>query len=64
MVLETTALGVAWLAGSQAGIWPTQKGFAKTWKRDQRFKPKMKEADRTRKLAGWKDAVSRTLTVR
>ncbi|WP_018688290.1 glycerol kinase GlpK [Ahrensia kielensis] len=64
MVLETTALGVAWLAGSRAGIWPNQKGFAKTWKRDQRFKPKMKEAERTRKLAGWKDAVARTLTVR
>lgn len=64
MVLETTALGVAWLAGSRAGIWPSQKGFAKTWKRDQRFRPKMKEPERTRKLAGWKDAVGRTLTSR
>lgn len=62
VVLETTALGVAWLAGSRAGIWPDQKGFAKTWKRDTRFRPKMKEDVRKRKLAGWNDAVSRTLT--
>lgn len=61
-VLETTALGAAWLAGSRAGVWPDRKGFAKTWARERRFKPKMKEAERKRKLAGWKDAVSRTLT--
>jgi len=61
-VLETTALGAAWLAGSRAGVWPDQKGFAKTWARDTRFKPKMKSVERQRKLAGWKDAVSRTLT--
>ena len=61
-VLETTALGAAWLAGSRAGIWPGKKGFAKTWSRDTRFKPKMKAAERKRKLTGWKDAVSRTLT--
>ena len=62
VVLETTALGAAWLAGSRAGVWPDQKGFAKTWALDSRFKPKMKEAERTRKLAGWQDAVSRTLS--
>ncbi|MEL6437333.1 MAG: glycerol kinase GlpK, partial [Pseudomonadota bacterium] len=38
-VLETTALGVAWLAGSRAGVWPDQDGFAATWKRDVRFEP-------------------------
>ena len=61
VVLETTALGAAWLAASRVGLWPDQKGFAKTWARDTRFKPKMKKAERTRKLAGWRDAVSRTL---
>jgi len=63
-VLETTALGAAWLAGSRAGVWPDQKGFARTWERDTRFKPKMKEVERARKLAGWKESVSRTLTSR
>ncbi len=64
VILETTALGAAWLAGSRAGVWPDQKGFARTWKRDMRFKPKMKDAERAKKLAGWADAVSRTLTKR
>ena len=30
-ILETTALGAAWLAGSRAGVWPRPKDFAKTW---------------------------------
>ena len=37
IMLETTALGAAWLAASRAGIWPDQKGFAKTWARDTTF---------------------------
>lgn len=62
IVLETTALGAAWLAGSRAGVWPDQKGFAKTWALQAQFKPKMKASVRAAKLAGWQDAVSRTLT--
>ncbi|MEM8650059.1 MAG: glycerol kinase GlpK [Pseudomonadota bacterium] len=61
-MLETTALGAAWLAASKAGLWPDMNGFAKGWSLDNRFKPKMKAAIRERKLAGWSDAVSRTLT--
>ncbi len=61
-VLETTALGAAWLAASKAGLWPGQKGFAATWARDCRFAPKMKDAERARKLVGWRDAVVRTLS--
>lgn len=61
-VLETTALGAAWLAGSRAGVWPDRKGFAKTWSRERRFSPKMKAAVREEKLARWAEAVRRTLT--
>ena len=61
-VLETTALGVAWLAGMKAGVYPDQAGFAKNWALDQRFEPQMDEATRDRRYAGWKDAISRTLT--
>ncbi|MCX8278611.1 glycerol kinase GlpK [Phyllobacterium sp. 0TCS1.6C] len=61
-ILETTALGAAWLAGSKAGIWPNRREFAKTWERDTRFTPKMDEKTRKRKIAGWKAAVRRTLT--
>ncbi len=61
-VLETTALGVAWLAGSRAGVYPDQAGFAANWALDQRFEPQMDDATRERRYAGWKDAVRRTLT--
>jgi len=61
-VLETTALGAAWLAASRARLWPNASGFAKSWALDQRFKPKMKQAVRQRKIAGWTDAVRRTLS--
>lgn len=61
-VLETTALGAAWLAGMQAGIYPDQAGFADNWALDRRFEPKMTNNDRSQKYAGWKDAVRRTLS--
>jgi glycerol kinase len=61
-VLETTALGAAWLAGMRAGIYPDQTGFAAQWALDRRFEPAMDEATRDRRYTGWKDAVKRTLT--
>jgi glycerol kinase len=61
-ILETTAVGAAYLAGLRAGIYPDLKAFAKNWRLERRFKPRMKDADRTRKLSGWRDAVARTLT--
>ncbi|MEO3386208.1 glycerol kinase GlpK [Mesorhizobium sp. CAU 1741] len=61
-ILETTALGAAWLAGSRAGVWPDAKGFAANWALDRRFEPSMDASSRKRKLAGWADAVRRTLS--
>ena len=61
-ILETTALGVAWLAGSRAGVWPNKQEFAKSWSRDRRFEPVMDETTRKTKIKGWKDAVRRTLS--
>jgi glycerol kinase len=60
MVLETTALGAAWLAGSGAGVWPGADGFAKGWRRERRFEPAMDGATRAKLVAGWRDAVQRT----
>jgi glycerol kinase len=60
--LETTALGAAWLAGSQAGTWPDQRGFGQAWKLDRRFTPTWPDAERTRRLAGWHAAVRRALS--
>jgi glycerol kinase len=62
MVLETTALGAAWLAGRKAGVWPGEDGFAASWRLDRRFIPTIDAPTRERKLAGWRDAVRRTLT--
>lgn len=63
-ILETTALGAAWLAGSKAGVWPNMSEFAATWALDQQFTPKMDATTRKAKVAGWNDAVQRTLTTR
>ncbi|MCC2110953.1 MAG: glycerol kinase, partial [Hyphomicrobiales bacterium] len=60
-ILETTALGAAWLAGWKAGIWPDQAEFAGSWVRERRFEPQMAAAERSRKLRGWGSAVARTL---
>ena len=62
-VLETTALGAAWLAGMQAGLYPGREEFAKNWALERRFEPSMKAADREAKYAAWKRAVAATLTV-
>ena len=61
-VLETTALGAAWLAGMRAGIYPDQAGFAATWALDRNFAPAIDDATRSARYAGWKDAISRTLS--
>jgi glycerol kinase len=60
-ILETTALGAAWLAGRAAGVWPDMEEFSKTWKRDRRFEPHMDQASRAAKLKAWASAVKRTL---
>ena len=62
VVMETTALGAAYLAGRAAGICPDLEGFGGLWKLDRRFEPRMDAATRERKFAGWRDAVRRTLT--
>jgi glycerol kinase len=61
-VMETTALGAAYLAGLAAGLCPHPSDFAALWKRERRFEPRMDAATRERKWAGWRDAVARTLT--
>ncbi|WP_299962500.1 glycerol kinase GlpK [uncultured Roseobacter sp.] len=61
-VLETTALGAAWLAGQRAGIYPDQAGFANSWALEQQFTPQLEEDSRARKYAAWKRAVEATMT--
>jgi glycerol kinase len=59
-LMETTALGAAYLAGLKAGLCPDLDGFAARWTSARRFLPRMDAATRERKWAGWRDAVSRT----
>lgn len=61
-VLETTALGAAYLAGLDAGLLPEPARFADLWRLERRFTPAMAASQRKRKVAGWRDAVRRTLT--
>ena len=61
-VLETTALGVAWLAGSKSGVYPNQDTFAKKWALERRFETQMSGRERDTLYDGWRDAVQRTLS--
>ncbi|WP_380056276.1 glycerol kinase GlpK [Falsihalocynthiibacter sp. SS001] len=61
-IKETTALGVAWLAGMRAGIYPDQAEFAANWSLETQFTPKMADEERDRRYVGWKDAIKRTLS--
>lgn len=61
-VHETTAVGVAWLAGMHVGVYPDQATFAALWACDTKFEPHMDEAQRQDKYAAWKRAVEATLS--
>lgn len=62
-VLETTALGAAWLAGQRAGIWPSMDDFAKGWRVERQFTAQMNADTRTAKTTRWKNAISAVLAV-
>jgi glycerol kinase len=63
VITETTALGAAWLAGQQAGVYPGQDEFARNWRLERTFEPEMKAEDREHAYAAWKRAVEATLSV-
>ncbi|WP_128253294.1 glycerol kinase GlpK [Falsirhodobacter deserti] len=62
-VTETTALGVAWLAGMKAGICGGMDDFARGWDLDRRFDPVMEEPERARRYGLWQRAVKATIGV-
>jgi glycerol kinase len=63
-VVETTALGVAFLAGLAVGLWSDLDALGQLWSRDRRFTPAMDGKTRDMLLSGWQDALRRTLLVR
>ncbi len=59
-VIETTALGAAYLAGLAVGFWHNQGEIRTSWRMDRCFKPEMPEERRTKLYRGWLKAVERS----
>ncbi len=59
-VLETTALGAAYLAGLATGFWKDPADVSRNWREDRRFTPQLSVSRREELYAGWKRAVERT----
>ena len=59
--LETTALGAAFLAGLATGVWSDLEALAGHWQAADVFTPRMDDKRRERLVAGWRQAVARTL---
>ena len=58
---ETTALGAAFMAGLQIGVFKSLNDISKRWKSNRKFIPKMKSSERLNLLKGWSQAIRRTL---
>ncbi|MBS7376250.1 MAG: glycerol kinase, partial [Muribaculaceae bacterium] len=61
-VTETTARGAAYLAGLAVGFWKNTDEIAHQWKADRCFTPAMSHHDAANAIAGWRDAIRRTIT--
>lgn len=61
-ITETTALGAAYLAGLETGLYPSTDMISQAWHRDRRFEPEMAATDRTKLYNGWKEAIRRVQT--
>ena len=59
-VLETTAMGCAFLAGLAVGFWKNTDEIKNIWRKDKIFYPNLSEENRNRKIKGWEKAVRRT----
>jgi glycerol kinase len=60
-VQETTALGAAFMAGLQIGVYQSLKDISQNWALDKKFSPKMKKNNRIKLLNGWSKAIKRAL---
>ncbi len=59
-IIETTALGAAYLAGLAVGFWKDENEIAAKWKVDQVFNPILAQADIQKGIEGWKKAIQMT----
>ena len=58
-VIETTALGAAYLAGLQVGLFESLDELSRQWQRERRFEPQMDEELSSQLYSGWLEAVKR-----
>ena len=58
-ILETTAMGAAFLAGLSVGVWQDQEQISKMWKQEKMFSPNISREDSARMMEGWGRAVER-----
>jgi len=61
-VLETTALGAAYLVGLQAGIYDSLADVTQNWQRERGFESTMEAEERDKLITGWDAAVKRVLS--
>ncbi len=59
-IIETTALGAAYLAGLAVGFWENESDIAEKWKVDQVFQPNLDQGDIQKGIQGWKKAIQMT----
>ena len=59
-VLETTALGAAYLAGLATGVWASTEEIARQWRIERRFEPAMSRDEAAARMRGWARAVARS----
>ena len=59
-VLETTALGAAYLAGLTVDLWKSRDELASHWKAERRFEPRMGPSEREARMSRWREAVARS----
>ena len=60
-ITETTALGVAYLAGLAVGYWNSKEEIAQRWHEEQKFVPQMDDAVRAENCRGWEKAVDKAM---
>jgi glycerol kinase len=60
--IETTALGAAFLAGLEVGLWGDLDALSRTWERQDRFDALMSAEQRDARIAGWRRAVENVLS--
>ena len=59
-VLETTALGAAFLAGLAVGFWSSEAELASLWQRERSFDPAASSDQVAKIKSNWEKALSRT----